>query len=458
MSHPRGRAEPGSDAGPIRARVERLVFQGNGLGRLPDGRVFFAPFTAPGDEVDIRVREARGDFVTADLVQVVRPGDGRTEPACPYFGRCGGCQWQHLAAPAQAAWKQRVLEELLVRVGKLHGIPVPAPLTPVGPWEYRARAQLKVAGRGRIGFHQRETTRLVDVARCPLLDPRLNAVLRVLREMRTPDVTALFPGLQEVWLAAATGGPDVLVSLFARPRERGAVRLLFHTLREAAPGLRGVVVLEGGPRDNPRIADWHGDRSLTEHVGAWRFRIGATAFFQVSGLAAGALTTLVEEAAQTTGRERVLDLYCGVGTFTVPLAQRASEVVGVEAHPGAAADAAHNLAQSGCSHARVLRAEVEEALPALARQGPWDLVVLDPPRQGCSRRLLELLPGVDARRLVYVSCDPSTLARDLGVLARAGFQCRSLQPVDLFPQTFHLETVALLERSAFPCAPDANPG
>jgi 23S rRNA (uracil1939-C5)-methyltransferase len=236
------------------------------------------------------------------------------------------------------------------------------------------------------------------------------------------------------------------------------VRLLLHALREAVPGLRGVVVLEGGPRDNPRVTDWHGERSLSEQVGRWRFRIGATAFFQVSGLAAGTLISLVEGAAQTTGRERVLDLYCGVGTFTVPLTPRASEVVGVEAHPAAAADAVHNLAQNGCAHARVLRAEVEEALPSLAREGPWDLVVLDPPRQGCSRRLLELLPALDAGRIVYVSCDPSTLARDLGVLARAGFQCRSLQPVDLFPQTFHLETVATLERSAFPCAPAANPG
>jgi 23S rRNA (uracil1939-C5)-methyltransferase len=351
-----------------------------------------------------------------------------------------------------------VLEELLERVGKLHGVPVRAPLTPVGPWEYRARAQLKVAGRGRIGFHQRETTRLVDIDRCPLLDPRLNAVLRAMRAMRTPDVAALFPRLQEIWLAAATGSPDVLVSLFGRPRERGAVRLLFHTLRDAAPGLRGVVVLEGGPRENPRVTDWHGEGSLSEHVGQWWFRVGATSFFQVSGVAAGALISLVAAAAGTTRRGRVLDLHCGVGTFTVPLAQQAAEVVGIEAHPAAAADAAHNVARNGCANARVLRSQVEEALPALVREGPWDVVVLDPPRQGCSRRLLELLPALAAPRVVYVSCDPSTLARDLGVLTRAGFQCRSVQPVDLFPQTFHLETVAVLERSALPCAVEANPG
>jgi 23S rRNA (uracil1939-C5)-methyltransferase len=183
-----------------------------------------------------------------------------------------------------------------------------------------------------------------------------------------------------------------------------------------------------------------------EQVGDLRFRVDGTAFFQVSGLGAGILTRLVLEAAALTGRERVLDLYAGVGTFTAPLARQAAEVVGVEAGVSGAADAGYNLRANECSRARLMQAQVEQALPALAKEGPWDLVLLDPPRQGCSRRVLDDLAAMGIPRLIYVSCDPSTLARDLGLLVKSGYRCLGIQPVDLFPQTFHLEAVASLRR------------
>jgi 23S rRNA (uracil1939-C5)-methyltransferase len=263
--------------------------------------------------------------------------------------------------------------------------------------------------------------------------------------MRTPDLLRLFPGLGEVWAAVGTGTGEVLVTLFARPGERAALRLVAHHLREALPGLVGVVLMQGDPRRQPRLLDRHGHGALTEQVGPLRFRVDATAFFQVSGLAAEALTALTIEAAGLTGGERVLDLYCGVGTFTLPLARLAREVVGVEAHPAAAADAAHNARQNGCANVRILRGQAEQVLPGLAGTRA-DVVVLDPPRQGASRGLLEALGALAPPRIVYISCDPSTLARDAGLLGGQGYACVRLTPVDLFPQTFHLETVALFER------------
>jgi 23S rRNA (uracil1939-C5)-methyltransferase len=432
----------------VSVKIERLVFQGDGLGRLPDGRVIFVPSTAPGDEVEARVEEDRGHFVRGAPVRILAASPVRTDPPCRYFGTCGGCQWQHVAYPAQLEWKQRILEELLVRVGKLHGVPVAPAIDPGAPWEYRARAQFKVIGGARpcMGFHQRETNRVVDIDRCPLLDPRLNALLHALRHMKHPSFFSLFQALREAWVALGTGTGDVLLSLFARAQDRGALRLLFHTLQAAAPGLRGVVLLEGDPRQAPRIVDWCGAHALHEQIGDARFQVGATAFFQVSGLAATRLTSLVLEGAALTGTERVLELYSGVGTFSVPLAKGARELVGIEANPVAAADGGLNLRQNGCANARIVQAQVEQALPGVAAEGPWDVVVLDPPRQGCSRAVLELLASVRPTRLIYVSCDPSTLARDLGVLVRAGYRCGSLRPIDLFPQTFHLESVALLER------------
>lgn len=434
--------------------IERLVFQGSGLGRLPDGQVVFVPYTAPGDLAEIEVTEARDDFVRADLVGVLTPSPLRAAPPCRYFANCGGCQWQHLEYASQLHWKGEILRELLVRVGKLDGAPVSAPLALASPWEYRSRAQLKVVtgavsggARLHIGFHQRETRRVVDIDRCPLLDARLNGVLRTLRHMRDPGLHTLFPRLREVWLAAGSGTGEVVVCLFARAQDRAAIRLLFHRIQAEERGLQGVVLLDGDPRQHSRFVDRHGQGAITEVVGQHSFRVDATAFFQVNGQAAEMLTRLVIEGAALTGAERVLDLYCGVGTFTVPLGRLAREILGIETSPAAAADASHNLRVNGVTGARVLQAQVEQVLPSLEKGGPWDLVVLDPPRQGCSRRVLEAVSGMAVPRVIYVSCDPSTQARDLGILVRAGYRCLSIQPVDLFPQTFHLETVAILEHT-----------
>jgi len=437
----------------MRVTIERLVFQGSGLGRLSDGRIVFVPYTAPGDDAEIEVTETRDDYVRAQLVRVLSPAPIRATPACRYFGTCGGCHWQHLTYASQLEWKRDMLCELLARVGKLTDVPVSAPIAPAGPWEYRARAQLKVFAGSRlhIGFHQRETHRVVDIDRCPLLDARLNRVLGILRNMRDPALPKLFPRLREIWVAVGTGvgtgAGEVIVSLFARAQDRAAIRLLFHRIQAEVPTLQGVVLLDGDPRQHPRFVDRHGHGAIMEQVGAYRFRVDSTAFFQVSGLAAETLTRLVMEGAALTGSERVLDLYGGVGTFTVPLAFHAKEVVGVEANAAAAADAVHNLRSNGCAGARIVHAQAEQVLPALAQEGPWDLVVLDPPRQGASRRVLDDITGMAVPRIVYVSCDPSTLARDLGVLVPAGYRCTALAPVDLFPQTFHLEAVAVLERA-----------
>jgi len=372
----------------------------------------------------------------------------RATPPCRYYGQCGGCQWQHLEYPAQLAWKREILRELLARVGKLTDVPISDPVTPAGPWEYRARAQFKVftGGKPQIGFHQRETHRVVDIDRCPLLEGRLNGILRTLRSMRDPTLAKLFPRLREIWVTVGTGTGEALISLCTHARERAAIRLLFHRVRDEMPSLQGVVLLEGDPRQNPRLVDRYGQGATMEQVGAHRFRVDATAFFQVSGVAAETLTRLVMGAAELTGGERVLDLYSGVGTFAVPLARLTETVVGIEANVAAAADAVHNLRLNGCEGARILQAQVEQVLPSLAQEGRWDLVVLDPPRQGCSRRVVDAMVAMAAARIVYVSCDPSTLARDLGILVPSGYRCSSLQPVDLFPQTFHSETVAVLDR------------
>ncbi|MFA5029079.1 MAG: 23S rRNA (uracil(1939)-C(5))-methyltransferase RlmD, partial [Candidatus Methylomirabilota bacterium] len=385
--------ESSSPTAPVPVRIERLVFRGDGLGHLPDGRVVFVPLSAPEDLLAVRLAPGQGDFARGRTETLLEPSPLRVPPACRHFGTCGGCQWQHIDYAGQVAWKAEILRELALRVGKLSPLPpIAPPLTPLPLWSSRARAQFKVTRgpRPQIGFHQRESHLVVDLDTCPLLHPTLNALLQGLRRLRTPALGELCSGLTEVWAAAGTESGEASLALFGRVRERAALRLLYHRLRDVVPGLQGIALLEGDPRRQPRVVDRHGLGALTDTVGNHRFRVDATAFFQVSGTAAAALTAELLRAACLTGAERVLDLYCGVGTFTVPLAARAREVVGVEAHPAAWGDAVHNLAAAGCGNARVLRAETERALAELPG-GAWDLAVLDPPRQGASRPVLEAL-------------------------------------------------------------------
>jgi tRNA/tmRNA/rRNA uracil-C5-methylase (TrmA/RlmC/RlmD family) len=239
--------------------IERLVFQGSGMGRSPDGRVVFVPYAAPGDLAEVEVTEAREDFMRADLVEVRSPGPGRLSPACRYYGNCGGCQWQHLDYASQLHWKREILLELLGRVGKLNAAtwsaPVLPPISPAGPWEYRARAQFKVAAGGRvhIGFHQRESHRVVDIDRCPLLDARLNGALRTLRHMRDPSLAKPFRARGRSgwrWALQRRGGGRPLRAHAGSRRHPAAI-----TAQAVLPTLQ-VVLLEGDRGSIP--ASWTG--------------------------------------------------------------------------------------------------------------------------------------------------------------------------------------------------------
>lgn len=433
-------------------RIDRLVFRGDGLARMPDGRVAFVPLTAPGDEILGAVREDHRDYVRAEAVEIRTASPLRVAPACPHFGACGGCQWLHLGTEGQTSWKAEILRELLARVAHLADPPVRPTLAPLPALHYRTRAQLKAArdaGRLRLGFFRRASRRVVDIGACPLLHPLLNEILSGLNRLRHPDLGRLLPGLEEVWLSASPRTGECLVALFARGAERRNLRYLFHTLREQVPGLVGLVLFEGEGRRRPRALECLGRRAIRMRVRDLDLRVDAVSFFQVSEEAAEALVAAVEVAVGAGPAERVLDCYCGVGTLTLPLARRAGTVTGVEAAAPAWADAVHNARTSRVGNATVLQRSTEAALMEAARgaQGA-DLVVLDPPRQGLSAAAAEGLVRLAPRRIVYASCDPSTLARDVGKLRAHGYALTGVQPLDLFPQTYHLEAVAVLDRSA----------
>jgi 23S rRNA (uracil-5-)-methyltransferase RumA len=439
--------------------VSGLAFRGGGIARTSDGQVVFLPYAVPGDVVRARIVESKGDYLRGAIEQIEQPGADRVSPPCRHFGRCGGCQWLHIRDEAQLYWKAEILRDQLARLGGFRDIPLGPLIRPTDGLAYRTRAQLQVReveGWCQFGFYAPASRRVIPVGTCPLLHPMLNEILEELARQRTPPWAKLVPGMHEVWLLASPRSNQSLLTLVGRPVERASLRHLFFTLRERVPHLVGLVLMGAEKTDRgqvgrsepaPRFLDRFGDGHVAMQAAGYRFRVDAASFFQPSEAAAELLIELVLEMAGLKGGERVVDLYCGVGTFTVPLAERAASVVGVEGNPRGARDAEFNINTAGVSNkARILRMPVSRAFETRTLGDEADIAVVDPPRSGLERAVLEGIVELQPRRIIYVSCDASTLARDLKRLVQRGYELKRVVPLDLFPQTYHIESVTLLER------------
>jgi len=399
----RAREAPGGREGAaLEVTVERILPGGVGLAHA-EGLTVLVGLAAPGDRLRVRVERARGKTVFAALEEILEPSPARVEPPCPYFGRCGGCDFQQLNYGAQLAAKAEIIRDCLRRVGHVEPpadiVVEPSP----AEWRYRSRARWQHDPvRRQLGYYERGTHRVCDVAECPVAAPRVQERLTRLRESLRED--ALPPDAHEF---------------------------------EAVEGDGGVAL---SPAVEPEDA-----REQWRLLGGERYRFDAGCFFQINH---ALLEPLRDAGLGDASGAAALDLYCGVGLFTLPLARRFARVRGVEGHPAAADYARRNLSDAGLSNATVETAAVGPWLAAHAGglERP-DFLLLDPPRAGAEpeavRAILELRPA----RISYVSCDPATLARDLHALTSGGYHISSLRAFDMFPQTHHVETVVHLRES-----------
>lgn len=377
----------------VELEITALAAEGDGLGRGPDGRVVFVPLTAPGDRVLARIIQRRARFARARLERLLVPGSARVEPRCPVFGKCGGCTWQHVDYARQLEAKREALREALRRIGAISPPEVEITASPA-PYGYRARTRV-LREEGRVGYRRRRSRALCEVARCPVLTSPVE------------DALARFSSREDVsdgeWELSAAGQ---------------GVRALPVDSVLAAPTLELPV---------------HKDQ----------LRVSPGVFFQAN---TGLLDSLVEAVLQAAGHGKVaLEVFAGAGAFTLGLARRFERVVAVEGNPRAAEDCRYNLERAGLGGVEVVARSFEEGrhLPPLADLRP-EVVVLDPPRRGLPEGSVEWLLAQRPERLVYLSCHPATLSRDVGQLVAGGYALRGLQAFDLFPQTAHVEALALL--------------
>jgi 23S rRNA (uracil1939-C5)-methyltransferase len=413
---------------PLLLDVERLTFGFDALAHH-QGQVVFVAYGAPGDRVAAGVAERHRGYLRARIVALLRPGPGRVVPGCPWFPVCGGCQWQHVAPPAQRDAKADIVREHLARGARVCDAAVLPTLPSPTDWEYRSRISLVAEGR-RLGYHRARSHALVEIDRCPIAVPELSAHLEVARAW----AAALRVPLRRVTLAVAPGGVALSALAAARPGDAdvdATERLLVRT-----PTVRGAVLSGGGVRAVV------GDPSVRVPVeDGLELEVPCDVFTQVNPGANRLLVKTVLELGGFRAGERVLDLYCGAGNFALALARRDLVVHGVERDAIAVAAARANAARLGLARAAFTCAPVAETLARLTDD--VDAVLLDPPRAGAA----EAIAAIAARRtarIVYVSCDPSTLARDVRGFVASGYRVGRVQPLDVFPQTFHVECVAEL--------------
>ena len=400
-------------------QLTTITHGGAALGRH-EGRVIFVPYALPGETARVEIIEDKGRFAFARLVEVLESSPNRITPPCPYFGPtgCGGCQWQHIAYPTQLRFKAEIVADQLTRIGKIADPSVRPTLPDGSGWAYRNHAQFHPTPTGGLGLQTAASNDTIAIDKCPILHPLLSDLYATL----DLDLT----GLSRLSLRAGAATGDRM--------------LLFEMAQDLPPSLEidlpvsCVLLLSDG-----RHANLIGHNHITETVADHTYRISAPSFFQVNTPQAAQLVRLVLEYLDLQGDETVLDAYCGVGLFTTHLAERAGLVVGVELAPAAIADLLENTA--GFDNVEVIEGPIEAVLPDLDTR--FDAAVIDPPRAGVDRFALDALVASQPARLVYVSCDPATLARDAKRLARAGYRLVEVQPVDMFPQTYHVESVAL---------------
>ncbi len=447
--------------------IDDLAFGGEGVGRV-DGYVVFVAGSVPGDRVRVRLDQARGRFGRGVIESVEVPSAHRVEAPCPYFGRCGGCRLQHVDYPAQLAFKTKQVADVLERLGDVRGFEQRPIVGAPEVYGYRNKMEFTVtssraasAGEQTIVVGLHETGRydsVLDIERCLLQSDRMNALLDETRrfavEHRLPpyDEKSGEGLLRFLMLREGRRTGEVMANVVTSAPAVSELAPLADRLRARVPGTSSVVM-----NVNPKKAsvaagvEEHllgGRDHVREQLGGLSFQISANSFFQTNTVQAERLFELVLESAELGGGETVFDLYAGTGAISLLLARRCRRVYGIEVVQAAVDDAGVNAAANSIDNCTFVTGEVRFALPALIAQGVHaDVVVADPPRAGFHPKALRALIQLGPSRIVYVSCNPATLARDVGDLVRGGYRLRWVQPVDMFPHTPHIEVVARLDKA-----------
>lgn len=437
---------------------EDLTHDGAGVAKI-DGYPVFVQRALPGEKGEVKITKVKKNFAFGRLLTLTKESEERVEAPCPIFKQCGGCQLQHLSYEGQLHHKQKHVIDVMKRIGGLENILVHPTLGMNDPWNYRNKAQVPFGeeeGGLVAGFYAERTHKIIDMERCMIQHEANDEVVQLVKEIakkygiRGYDDEKHKGTLRHVVTRYGKVTKELMVVLVTKGKELPNKKNLVEEIRERLPYVKSIVQNINPKRTNVIFGDetivlW-GEEVVYDYIGEIKFAISPRSFYQVNPEQTKVLYDKALEYCELTGEETVFDAYCGIGTISLFLAQKAKHVYGVEIVPEAITDAKYNARINGITNADFAVGEAEKVIPWWYAQGiRADIIVVDPPRKGCDESLLETIVKMKPKRVVYVSCNPATLARDLKYLSQYGFTTMQVQPVDMFPMTSHVECVAQLE-------------
>ncbi|MBT9316956.1 23S rRNA (uracil(1939)-C(5))-methyltransferase RlmD [Leptothoe spongobia] len=441
--------------------IDALTNSGDGVGRWQD-RVVFVANTVPGDRLQVRLTRVKPNYGHGKRLSIIEPSPDRIRPVCIVADKCGGCQWQAVAYPRQLQAKELQVRSALERIGGFKAIPMQPILATLQPLGYRNKATYPLArgngGAVKAGYYRKGTHQIVNLNQCPIQHEALNPLLVDVKAAIKARGWSLYNEkkhqgrLRNLALRVGQHTDQAMLTLVTTGyipeiKEQAEQWLATHS------NLVGVCLNINPEQTNKVFGDetrcLAGQPYLEELFLGLRLRIQPTTFFQVNTPQAEALVQIVLDQLNLQGNETIIDTYCGIGTLSLPMAQQAVRCVGIESQVEAVAQAKQNAALNGLKNTEFFAGAVENLLLEISAQqsSPIDVIVLDPPRKGCDRNVLNILAKISPTRIVYMSCNPATLARDLKVLCDQGYELKMVQPADFFPQTAHVECVAFLEQA-----------
>jgi 23S rRNA (uracil1939-C5)-methyltransferase len=437
--------------------ISGLSHQGEGVGRVKNFAVF-VPGAIPGEKVLVEINEVKKNFAQGKLAKVVEPVPFRIEAPCAYFEQCGGCQFQHISYEKQLEFKRLQVKDALTKIGGIDTYVEPA-LGMEYPWRYRNKGHFhldNIDGEIKLGFYEPDSHQFVPAKESLLFSSVVNRLLSYLEDRLT---------LLGFTIYDRNTGEGCLRNIMVREsRATGELMLIFVTstdswqLEEVVQSVRAVFpqvvsIYQNVNKNNKSVILGskfnliYGQAFLQDSIGPYVFKISPQSFFQVNNEQARVLYEHALDFANLSGKESVIDAYCGIGSIAIFIATQAKKIIGVEVVEEAIKDARENAKLNNIENSEFIVGKAEDWLPRWVREGGRaDVIIVDPPRKGCAPELLEAIVEVNPERVVYVSCNPATLARDLKHLVGNGYEVRAVQPVDLFPQTSHVETVCLMSR------------
>lgn len=437
--------------------INGLGNSGEGVGRY-EGFTVFVPFALPGEVVKVRIDLVKKKYATGKIVEILESSPHRITPDCPVYGICGGCQLQHVSYEEQLRLKTQKVRDIMERIGQTNPDVVLPALGPTTPWHYRNKMQIPVggrAGKAELGFYAMESHSIVPCVDCKIQDDGNNKMAQVCE--RLINESGLEPynevtGEGEIRHIIGRIGKSgwMLIIVSTKPSLPDKEHWI-STIRAELPEVKSIVLNHNPKKTNVIMGQdctllW-GEDTISDTIDTLEFRLSPHSFFQVNPEQTTVLYKKALEYANLTGKETVIDAYCGTGTISLFLAQKAKHVIGIEIVEPAIVDAKANAMRNGITNTEFIAADAAKEMPALVKRGvKADVIVFDPIRAGCKEEVLKAAATMKPERIVYVSCNPASMARDIVVLRELGYEVQEVQPVDMFPQTSHCEAVALLTR------------